>query len=133
DEKTLLQETDTWEEEIQHRLSLPENAKKVVDVLFERLSDCIQFTISDQGLGFDWREYEHINTDRILESHGRGIAMAKALSFSRVEYRGTGNQVVCVIKTPLPTAEKGIAIASKAPIADTEFVFGNSRTSSCQK
>ncbi len=133
DEKTLLQETDTWEEEIQHRLSLPENAQKVVDVLFERLFDCIQFTISDQGTGFDWREYEHINTDRILESHGRGIAMAKALSFSRVEYRGTGNQVVCVIKTPLPTTEEGTSIASKTPLAATEFLSGNSHTSSCQK
>ena len=98
DEKTQLQETERWDEEIQHRLALPENAQKVVEVLFERLSDCIQITITDQGQGFDWREYEHINAARMLESHGRGIAMAKALSFSQVEYRGTGNQVVCVIK-----------------------------------
>lgn len=98
DEKTILQASGTWEEEIQHRVALPEYAHKVVDVLFERFCDCIQVTITDQGSGFDWRKYEQINPERILESHGRGIAMAKALSFSRVEYRGKGNQVVCVIK-----------------------------------
>jgi CheY-like chemotaxis protein len=98
DEKTILQASGTWEEEIQHRVALPEYAHKVVDVLFERFLDCIQVTITDQGSGFDWRKYEQVKPERILESHGRGIAMAKALSFSRVEYRGKGNQVVCVIK-----------------------------------
>lgn len=113
DEKTYLQETDTWEKEIQHRLSLPENAQKVVDVLFERLADCIQITITDQGHGFDWQEYEHIKADRILKSHGRGIAMAKALSFSRVEYRGTGNQVVCVIKAKSSTNQEAVSFATE--------------------
>jgi DNA-binding response OmpR family regulator len=104
-EKTSLQESGTWEQEIQHRLALPENAKKVVEVLFERLPDCIRFTITDQGSGFDWWNYEYLNPDRILESHGRGIAMAKALSFSDVEYQGTGNQVVCVINIQSDTGQ----------------------------
>ena len=133
DEKTLLQKTDTWEEEIQRRLLLPENVNKVVDVLFERLSDRIQFTISDQGQGFDWREYEHIRTDRILESHGRGIAMAKALSFSQIQYQGRGNQVVCVIDTPSPTIGEGVAIESEKPLAAPEFLSGSSRVSSGKK
>lgn len=108
DEKTVLQASGTWEEEIQHRVGLPEYVHKVVDVLFERCVDCIQVTITDQGSGFDWQKYEQINPERILESHGRGIAMAKALSFSRIEYRGKGNQVVCVIKTDLPIGEECI-------------------------
>lgn len=99
DEKTRLQEKDIWEKEIQRRLALPENAQKVVDVLFERGAGSIQITITDQGCGFNWRDYEYIHAGRILESHGRGIAMAKALSFSRIEYCGKGNQVVCVINT----------------------------------
>jgi CheY-like chemotaxis protein len=133
DEKTHLQETGIWEEEIQHRLALPENAQKVVDVLFERQTDCIQVTISDQGPGFDWREYEHIHTDRILESHGRGIAMAKALSFSQVEYQGTGNQVVCVIKTQSPTGEECTSIGAKTPMAGSEFLSGSPLISPCKK
>ncbi len=103
DEKTQLQETERWDEEIQHRLALPENAHKFVEVLFERLSERIKITITDQGQGFDWQQYERINPDRMLESHGRGIAMTKALSFSQVEYQGIGNTVVCVIETKSTT------------------------------
>lgn len=120
DEKTYLQETGRWEREIQQRLDLPENAHKVVEVVFERLPDCIQVTISDQGTGFDWREYEHINVDRMLESHGRGIAMAKALSFSQVEYRGKGNQVVCVIKGASPTSHERASMGSDTSLAASE-------------
>ena len=122
DEKTHLQETDTWEEEIKHRLMLPENTKKVVEVLFERLSDCIQVTITDQGPGFDWRKYEHINADRILESHGRGIAMAKALSFSQIEYRGTGNQVVCIIKAESSNTQESGSAVSETSMAAHEIL-----------
>lgn len=117
DEKTALQESGGWEEEIQHRAGLPEYIHKVVDVVFERCVDCIQVTITDQGSGFDWRKYEQINPDRILESHGRGIAMAKALSFSRVEYRGKGNQVVCVIKTDSLIDKEDSCMADEIPMA----------------
>ena len=115
DEKTKLQETDRWDEEIQHRLGLPENARKFVEVLFERLSDCIQVTITDQGCGFDWREYEQLSAERMLQSHGRGIAMAKALSFSQVEYRGEGNTVVCVIEIQSTISqEEGSGVSREA-------------------
>ncbi|WNM62781.1 response regulator [Candidatus Nitrospira neomarina] len=117
DEKTALQTSGTWEKEIQRRAGLPEYVHKVVDVLFERCLDCIRVTITDQGSGFDWRKYEQIDPDRILESHGRGIAMAKALSFSRVEYRGNGNQVVCIIKTDLSIGEEVGSLSSQIPMA----------------
>lgn len=116
EEKTYLQQHDIWEEEIQHRLSLPENAHKAVEVTFARLADGIHITITDQGKGFAWEEYEHIHADRILESHGRGIAMAKALSFSQMEFQGRGNQVVCVINTPearTPLAPHPLRIARR--------------------
>ena len=122
DEKTILQASGTWEEEIQHRVALPEYAHKVVDVLFERFCDCIHVTITDQGSGFDWRKYEQINPERILESHGRGIAMAKALSFSRVEYRGKGNQVVCVIKAESLRSSEGDEEVSESSIASSRYL-----------
>jgi len=122
DEKTILQASGTWEEEIQHRVALPEYAHKVVDVLFERFCDCIQVTITDQGSGFDWRKYEQINPERILESHGRGIAMAKALSFSRVEYRGKGNQVVCVIKAESLRSPEGDEEVSESSMAFSKYL-----------
>ena len=97
DEKTHLQETDQWEEEIARRQTLPEYADKFVELVFERHRKQIQVTVTDQGPGFNWREYQEISPDRLLESHGRGIAMAKVLSFDSMEYKGNGNQVVCVV------------------------------------
>ena len=103
EEKTQLQEADSWEDEILRRQDLPEHAEKFVEVVFERHPGKIQVTITDQGPGFDWREYEEIKANRMLESHGRGIAMAKSLSFDCLKYLGSGNQVICVINL----ADKG--------------------------
>jgi hypothetical protein len=97
DEKTQLQETNQWEEEIARRQMMEEHVHKFVEVIFERHANQIRLTVIDQGAGFDWGEYREIRVDRITESHGRGIAMAKALSFDHVDYQGNGNQVVCLI------------------------------------
>jgi len=97
DEKTKLQEDNQWEEEIRRRQALPEHADKFVEVMFERHPERVQVTVTDQGLGFDWSDYQEIKANRLLESHGRGIAMAKALSFDHLEYQGKGNQVVCLV------------------------------------
>ena len=95
DEKTQLQETDQWEREIARRQAMPEHTNKFVTVVFERHCDKIQIAVIDQGVGFDWREYEEMKAERMLESHGRGIPMAKVLSFDHMEFRGNGNHVVC--------------------------------------
>ena len=95
DEKTTLQATDQWEHEISRRQLLPEYAERFVEILYERLANQIQITVIDQGEGFDWRDFEGMNPERLLESHGRGIAMAKGLSFDHLEYHGNGNHVVC--------------------------------------
>ena len=100
EEKTSLQETERWENEIARRQLLPEHAHKFVEIIYERYSDKIQITVTDQGNGFDWRDFQEICQDRLLESHGRGIAMAKALSFDHLEYLGRGNRVFCVVKLP---------------------------------
>ncbi|MGV7229003.1 MAG: response regulator [Nitrospirales bacterium] len=110
EEKTKLQENDQWEEEIVRRQISPEHAQKFVEVTFERHPDRIQLTVTDQGLGFDWSDYQEIKPERLLESHGRGIAMAKALSFDHLEYVGSGNRVFCVVK--LAAGEE-----SKIPLA----------------
>jgi len=118
EEKTNLQETDQWEDEIVRRQILPEHAHKFVEVTFERLRDRIQLTVTDQGLGFDWSDYQEIKPERLLESHGRGIAMAKAMSFDHLEYVGTGNQVFCVVK--LAADEE-----SKIPVAVESYDMDN--------
>jgi len=114
DEKTILQESDRWDDEIAHRQSLPENVHKFVEVVFERYSDQIQITVTDQGQGFDWREYQEIKAERMLESHGRGILMAKAVSFDHMEFLGTGNQVLCVVN--IVPSESGVSSAIVEPV-----------------
>lgn len=98
-EKTRLQAENMWEAEIERRLWLPENIGKTVGVQVERVSELLTITITDEGVGFDWKEYEVLQPDRMFESHGRGIAMAKAMSFEKMEYHGKGNQVRCIVRS----------------------------------
>jgi len=100
DEKTQLQDAEEWEEEIHRRLARPENMKKFVEVTFQRYEEEIHMVITDQGEGFDWTQYENFSPNLALASHGRGIAMAKALCFDQLHYRGSGNEVLCVIRIP---------------------------------
>ena len=99
EEKTHFQDINQLDEEMARRLSLPENMDKYVEVRFSRLSDEIQVKIQDQGLGFNWRNFLHIDPSRVSDTHGRGIAMAKALSFDRLEYNEKGNEAMAVVQT----------------------------------
>ena len=98
-DKTRLQNENKWEEEIMARQALPENEGKKVLVHFERTDNEIILTITDDGDGFDWQQYMKIDPDRATHSHGRGIALSNMLSFDSIEYRGTGNEVVCTFNT----------------------------------
>ncbi|MDR4494423.1 MAG: response regulator [Nitrospirales bacterium] len=113
DEKTRLQAHDIWENEIERRLALPENMSKTVAVQFERGQETLALTITDQGAGFNWQKYEMLHPERGFESHGRGIAMAKALSFQKMEYQGQGNQVRCLVTLkPYRLVQAGIPNAN---------------------
>jgi len=97
-EKSILQRQNRWQEEINHRLSLPEYAEKRVVVHFNQIDGQeIQFVIRDQGAGFDWGPYLKLDSARATHTHGRGIAMAGMMSFDQLEYRGTGNEVLAVV------------------------------------
>jgi hypothetical protein len=66
----------------------------------ERSADEVRFTIRDEGKGFDWKKYLEVQPQRAFDNHGRGIAIARAMSFCSVEYRGSGNEVVAVVRLP---------------------------------
>lgn len=87
-----------WLAEVQKRMALPENAAKCVEVTIERNSQVLQFTIRDDGDGFDWTRFLDIDPARAFDTHGRGIAMARRLSFDSLEYQGKGNTVVATVK-----------------------------------
>jgi sigma-B regulation protein RsbU (phosphoserine phosphatase) len=94
DEKTSLNASGGWNSEVARRMSLPENQVKRVEVRFARTDEQISFTIRDEGKGFDWQRYLEVDPQRAFDTHGRGIAMANRLSFSSLEYRGCGNEVI---------------------------------------
>ncbi len=100
EEKGRLNETGSWEKEINRRLGLPEMRNKQVEVTFERRDGEIHVHITDQGEGFDWTPYLEISVERGSDNHGRGIALARLISFSRLKYLGKGNRVLAVISDP---------------------------------
>jgi len=98
EEKSKLHAHGDWVAEVERRLALPQNAAKLAAVTFERLDGRIEICIRDEGDGFDWQRYLHVDPNRAFDTHGRGIAMANRLSFNHLEYRGCGNEVVGTIE-----------------------------------
>jgi DNA-binding response OmpR family regulator len=96
-EKGELIENDQLFQEIAKRQALNENRNKRVEVRFKRQTDALVFTIRDEGNGFDWLRYMNFEPERAFDPNGRGIAMARAVSFDSLEYQGNGNIVVVTV------------------------------------
>lgn len=119
EEKTKLRKEDRWLEEIDRRLTLPENQDKYVDIVVTRQSlnktqdkatdNNLAVQIIDQGPGFNWKKYETDSEDNKninLKEHGRGIFMAKALAFKKLTYSESGNMVTAIIQMTNNPPEK---------------------------
>ncbi len=99
DEKNQLTKQGKLSQEIERRQALPEYKDKYVNVSFQLTETMIEITIEDQGKGFNWQQYMEFDSERLLEPHGRGIAIANKLSFCEVEYiGGIGNKVVARLR-----------------------------------
>jgi len=105
EEKGALLVADGWHDEVDRRLALPENRHKRVEVAFERRPETIEVTIRDQGPGFKWVKYLTFDPDRAVDPHGRGIALAHAMSFDTLDYIGKGNTVQVAVLLPPAGAE----------------------------
>lgn len=99
DAKSELVAENEWQEEISNRLADPQYADRLVTVIFERKKDACYIQITDEGEGFDWKQYMEVDPSRAMHNHGRGIAMANMLCFSKLVYNEKGNQVTGIIKT----------------------------------
>ncbi|MBF0416169.1 MAG: response regulator [Magnetococcales bacterium] len=93
-DKSQLADPTDWETEVKRRMRLPENVQKRVYVAYKRLGEEIEFTIRDEGSGFDWEPFMKFDPARMFDTHGRGIALASGIAFSKVEFQGVGNIVV---------------------------------------
>lgn len=99
-EKTDLLKSGRLDDEVAARLADPDQAGKLVEVLYRRAEDRIELTITDQGQGFDWTRFLEMDAERVFDVHGRGIALARAISFDTLVYRGRGNEVVATVLLP---------------------------------
>lgn len=97
-DKSRLIAEDRLHEEIELRLVADPYRDRVATIHFERAPDCLRFAIRDEGEGFEWQDYMELKPERAFNTHGRGIAMARMLSFDALEYRGKGNEVVATLR-----------------------------------
>ena len=98
--KTRLLDQGIFRDEIRRLLTLPEFSAKRAALELRRDAHELSFVIRDTGAGFDWRDYLEISPERAFDTHGRGIAMSRMVSFDRMEYRGTGNEVYAAVDLP---------------------------------
>lgn len=96
-QKSMLLSEGRWEAEVEGRLRLPEYRGKWVTVVVTRGERDIRIVISDQGKGFDWQKYLELDEARALHPNGRGIALARNVAFSDLQYQGDGNVVVVTL------------------------------------
>lgn len=96
-EKGRLLREGLWQSEIERRLALPEHRHKHVTVTFKRLEHMAMIKVEDQGAGFNWQPYLELAPERAFDPHGRGISMARMVSFDNLEYKGKGNVVVVCV------------------------------------
>lgn len=99
-EKSYLKRDDCWRPEIERRAALAINADKEVKLSFRRDEQTITLRVSDQGNGFDWQKFLEIDPERAFDPNGRGIALARLLSFGSLSYEGCGNIAVATISYP---------------------------------
>jgi hypothetical protein len=99
-EKSKLMEEGTWYAEVERRVLQPENAAKFVDIHVKRNASSMTVLIEDQGRGFDFRKFLTLDEKRLLDNHGRGIAIARA--YLEIEYQGSGNKVLVTIPFASP-------------------------------
>lgn len=91
-EKTNLIHEDRWREECERRLSMPEFASRYATITRIETAGGWNFTIADQGNGFDFQKVLESTSKRLRDVHGRGLIICQSV-FDSLEYHGTGNAV----------------------------------------
>jgi DNA-binding response OmpR family regulator len=100
--KASLLREDRWSAEVRRRRELPEYRDRLVHVELQREGSDLRFTVRDDGEGFDHARYLELDPDRAFEPNGRGIALARQMSFTALTYEGSGN----IARATLRSAER---------------------------
>lgn len=105
-EKSELLHENGWKEEIERRLKLPQYRQKSVDIQITRSEEDVCIRIHDEGNGFQWQRFLKMDPARAAHPHGRGIAIAKTVSFDQLQFNDKGNEVIasCQLQAQQPLA-----------------------------
>jgi len=77
----------------QERLADPARAARRVAIDFTEDAAGLEWIITDEGAGFDWRSVPDPTADgNVMDMCGRGIFLCRVF-FDELEYRGRGNRV----------------------------------------
>ncbi len=98
-EKSSLLIAGRLHDELERRLQEAPWRQRRVVVTLARDAGSMQIRITDEGEGFDPAPYLELDPARALDPNGRGIAMARRISFSDLSYEGRGN--IAVVTVPL--------------------------------
>ncbi len=98
EEKSRLIAADALTDEVEKRLADGPYSGRSARLLLTRSNEAVEFVVQDEGGGFNWIPFLEMAPDRAFDTHGRGIAMSRLLSFDHIEYRGQGNEVVCRVQ-----------------------------------
>ena len=98
EEKGQFLKENSLRKEIEVRLSHSSYQDRKVHVSFEKKEEGCVLVISDEGEGFDWKNYLQVAPERATYSHGRGIAMANMMSFDKLFFNEKGNTVTGVVQ-----------------------------------
>lgn len=115
EEKGALLNRGSLRQEITARLASPTFGHRLARLSVEIKPERIEFQITDEGPGFDFGAYLSLTPDRAFREHGRGIAIARQLSFDGLQYAPPGNAVRATI---LRTAERAERFPLRAPAAE---------------
>lgn len=111
----------TWALDVERLLAQPQQRDKYVSVDYARGAGEMTFTIRDQGPGFDWRKVMHggIEADPTAPN-GRGIALARQLSFDALEYVDPGNVAIARLRMPGGEPFPGAPASESPPEEESE-------------
>lgn len=98
DEKSRLTAQGEWINEVKKRLTSDEHKDKKVVVHFKKEKNINRIFIEDEGAGFEWQGFLELDPERAIDSHGRGIAMAKMHSLDEINFQGCGNKVEIIVQ-----------------------------------
>nr|WP_168735247.1 ATP-binding protein [Pseudothauera rhizosphaerae] len=98
--KTELRASGQWEAEVARRLASPGLGERRAQLAAWRTAEGWCFEIADAGRGFDWLPWLALDPVRSRAPSGRGIALARALHFDRLEFLPPGSRVRAHVHEP---------------------------------